>query len=168
MPSLWASHLLSIDSFVWLANKVIIITPEKRNGFSNAKPGWECKCQEAHRTPMKPQLDFKVDILVRNNVNIAACPVQGMSLDRAPLLEQWAADRQMTNNCAMPCISKIKPPVCHITFWCGSRKLAKFFQRWSGILCVSFRTSAASNTFLGLFFRVSTWDFLKTGLFSKF
>lgn len=40
---LWASHLLSIYSFVWISNKVIIITAGKRN------------------------------------VNITACPVQGMS-----------------------------------------------------------------------------------------
>jgi len=58
---------------------MIIITSEKRSGFSIAKAGWECKCHEAHRTPMKPQLDFKAVILVGNIVNIAACPVQGTS-----------------------------------------------------------------------------------------
>lgn len=58
---------------------MLIITPEKRNVFSTAKGGWECKCQEAHRTPTETQIDFKDVILEVNNVNIAACPVQGMS-----------------------------------------------------------------------------------------
>lgn len=50
-----------------------------RIGFSIAKDGWECEFQEAGRTPMKSQLDFKDVVFVGSNVSIAACPIRGMS-----------------------------------------------------------------------------------------
>lgn len=89
---------------------IIIITPEKRIGFSIAKDGQEHKFQEADMTPKKSQLDFKDVIFVGSNVSISACPIQGTSFTGTD------DSRQANDTNVMPCIAKIKSPVWWIDF----------------------------------------------------
>lgn len=58
--------------------------------------------READSTPMKSQLDFKDAVLVGSNVNIAACPIQGMSFTSGIHDKNQANDNRV-----MPCIAKI-------------------------------------------------------------
>lgn len=91
-----------------------------------------------------------------------------LSKEWVSLLEQWAADGQMANNCVMLSITKIKSAICHIAFWGGSRKLAKFFRGDQELSLSHSGHLLLHINLLGLFFRASTWHFLKTGLLTLF
>lgn len=86
---------------------------------------------------MKSQLNFKDTIVLGRSVSIAVCPIQGMSFTAGT-----DDSRQANDNCVMPCIAKIKSPVCHIDFQVALENYPYF----------SFWASMASNTFLDLFF----------------
>lgn len=108
MPFRWASHLLNIDSFVWIANKEIVIAPEKRHGFSTTQAGCGVDVRKL-TAPVKPWLGFKVVISEGNHVNSAAYPAQGSSCAAG-------ADREMTKNSVMSCVTNPTSPVWHTAF----------------------------------------------------
>lgn len=72
---------------------------------------------------MKPQLDFKDDILVGSNVNIAAWSVLEVSF-----VIRAVGNGQTNDNYMMFCFTKIKSTVCYIGFWGGFRRINMIFR----------------------------------------